>query len=179
MALCCAAAFWAPALALGEASQASLLAASRPVASVFFIAKSENKNQVHYGVRVDAHCRLTGTEPVYGYWRDFEDGPNATSKLLGQEQPAYGVTRPRKIENSAQGGKVLFGLRGFPDRSITIQTFSSAGECKAWAMTEIKKQPAILRSLYVELGFLFSIDFVLLRGVRIGNGEPVQEKVDD
>jgi len=149
------------------------------VRSVFFIAKSENKNQVHYGVRVDATCRVTGSEPVYGYWRDLEEGPKVTSKLLDQEQPAYGVTRPRKVENSAQGGKVLFGLRGFPDRSITIQTFAHDGQCKAWAMTEIKQAPAILRSLYVELGFLFSIDFVLLRGVRIGDGGPVQEKVED
>lgn len=165
--------------ALGDTEKSSLVSEGRPVRSVFFIAKSENKNQVHYGVRVDAQCRVKGSEPVYGYWRDLEEGPQVTSKLLAQEQPAYGVTRPRKIENGAQGGKVLFGLRGFPDRSITIQTFAHDGECKAWAMTEIKKTPAILRSLYVELGFLFSIDYVILRGVRIGDGGPVQEKVED
>jgi hypothetical protein len=36
-----------------------------------------------------------------------------------------------------------------------------------------------LSSIYVELGFLFSIDFVLMRGIRISDKKPVQEKVED
>jgi len=33
------------------------------VSSAFFIAKSENRNQVHYGVHVDAACSPVGAEP--------------------------------------------------------------------------------------------------------------------
>src|SRR5690348_6852763 len=65
---------------------------SAPVSSVFYLAKSENKNQVHYAVRVDDRCRPVGAAPVYGYWRDLEVGPSATSRLLQHEQPAYGLT---------------------------------------------------------------------------------------
>jgi hypothetical protein len=150
-----------------------------PVRSVFFIAKSENRNQVHYGVMVDEHCRPRGQKPVYGYWRDFEKGPSAMSPLLDREQSAYGLTAPRSVRSSGEGGQVRIGLRGFPDRPLTIETFRTAQGCRARALTTIRNQPAVLRSIYVELGFLFSVDYVLLRGYRVADGRPVQEKIDD
>jgi hypothetical protein len=36
-----------------------------------------------------------------------------------------------------------------------------------------------LRSIYVEIGFLFSIEYVIIRGVRLKDSQPVQEKVND
>ncbi len=41
---------------------------------VFSIAKSENKNQVQYVVRLDAHCAPVGPAPVFAYWRMLEKG---------------------------------------------------------------------------------------------------------
>jgi hypothetical protein len=163
----------------GEAATAPLKT-GRPLGSVFHIAKSQNKNQVHYGVKVDAQCRPLGNSPVYGYWRDYEEGPKVTSPLLSHELPAYGLTRPRFIKRTETGGSVGIGLRGFPDRAITIETFRTAqGRCLAHALTRIKKQQAVLRSIYVELGFLFSVDYVVVRGVALPDGHPLQEKVDD
>ena len=150
-----------------------------PVRSVFFISKSENKNQVHYAVRVDALCRPHGKRPMYGYWRDFEDGPNATSALLSHEQSAYGLTAPRWVRHGKEGGQVRIGLRGFPDRPLTIETFRAQDGCRARAYTTIARRAAVLRSIYVELGFLFSIDYVLVRGYHVADGRPVQEKVND
>ena len=150
-----------------------------PVRSVFFISKSENRNQVHYGVRVDAQCRPEGQRPVYGYWRDFEDGPNATSPLLDHQQSAYGLTAPRWVRPANEGGQIRISLRGFPDRPLTIETFRGRDGCRARAHTTIARAPAVLRSIYVELGFLFSIDYVLLRGFNAADGRPVQEKVND
>jgi hypothetical protein len=43
------------------------------VRSVFFIAKSQNRNQVHYGIRLDRECNPIGTRPVFAYWRMFEN----------------------------------------------------------------------------------------------------------
>ncbi len=162
-----------------SANASGLLERGRPVGSVFHIAKSENRNQVHYGVRVDAACRPKGKTPVYGYWRDYEDGPKARSRLLSHEQPAYGLTRPYRIERGETGGKVRIGLRGFPDRKLTIETFKGEKGCRARAITTIRRQPAVLSSIYVELGFLFSIDYVLVKGVRIADGKPIREKVED
>jgi hypothetical protein len=152
---------------------------SAPTSSVFHVAKSENKNQVHYAVRVDERCRPTGKAPVYAYWRDFEDGPKAVSPLLDHEQPAYGLTEPRAIEVGDSGGEVRIGMRGFPDRALRIVTFSQGGECRARTFTPIQGEPAVLTSIYVELGFLFSVDYVLVRGVRVSDGRQVKEKVDD
>jgi hypothetical protein len=42
--------------------------------SVFIVAKNQNKNQVHYGVRLDPACSVVGAQPVYSYWRMLERG---------------------------------------------------------------------------------------------------------
>jgi Domain of unknown function (DUF4833) len=146
---------------------------------VFHIAKSENKNQVHYAVKVDSHCRPVGEQPVYGYWRNLENGEKDVSKLLNHELPAYGLTEPRAIRVTPTGGEVHIALRGFPDRALIIQTLKTADGCRARALTSIAKQSAVLRSIYVKLGFLFSVDYAIVRGVRLPDGQPVQEKVDD
>ncbi len=168
----------APAALAAEGAQPVRLP-SAEVGSVFHIAKSENKNQVHYAVRVDAQCRPLGTHPVYGYWRDFEDGPRATSQLLSHEQPAYGLTEPRYVKRSEAGGEVRIGLRGFPDRPLLIMTFREGAACRARAFTSIAGKPALLQSIYVELGLLFSVDEVIVRGLRVADGKPVKEKVDE
>ena len=152
---------------------------SASVSSVFHIEKSENKNQVHYAVQVDAQCHPVGKKPVYGYWRDIEVGPRAVSQLLKHEQPAYGLTDPRSVRRDQNGGEIRIGLRGFPDRALTITTFLEGGKCRARALTKIRKQPAVLTSIYVDLGFLFSVNYVIVRGVRVADGVAVEEKVDD
>jgi hypothetical protein len=164
-----------------EAAIAALAARvpSAAVGSVFHIEKSENKNQVHYAVQVDAHCRPVGPKPVYGYWRDLEVGPRAVSPLLSHEQPAYGLTDPRSVRSDGEGGEIRIGLRGFPDRALTITTFREGDKCRARTLTLIHKQSAALSSIYVKLGFLFSVDYVIVRGVRVADGVAVEEKVDD
>jgi hypothetical protein len=173
VALACASAVFA------AEGAAPLRLPSAPVSSVFHIAKSENKNQVHYAVRVDARCRPEGPRPVYGYWRDFEDGPRVTSPLLSHEEPAYGLTAPRSIKLSEAGGEVRIGLRGFPDRPLLVMTFREGEGCRARAFANIAGKPALLQSIYVELGLLFSVDEVIVRGLRVADGAPVKEKVDE
>jgi hypothetical protein len=166
---------------------ALLLPAAAPVAlpvasvqSLFFIAKSENKNQVHYAVVVDAACRPVGEHPVYGYWRDLEIGPRAVSKLLDHEQRAYGLSEPRYVRPLPDGGgQIRVALRGFPERPLVIQTFRQGSGCGARTEVMILGQPAILSSIYIDLGFLFSVNYALIRGVRIADGAAVQEKIHD
>jgi hypothetical protein len=65
-------------LLLATVAQASGVAvATRAVQSIFFIAKSENKNQVHYGIRLDEACSPAGDSPMFAYWRMLERGPFA------------------------------------------------------------------------------------------------------
>jgi Domain of unknown function (DUF4833) len=169
--------------ALRLVAQAPPSAAKLPaqaVQSVFHIAKSENKNQVHYAVQVDADCRPTGKRPVYGFWRDLELGQRAVSSLLKHEQPAYGLGEPRFVRvHETGGGEVRVSLRGFPDRPLTVETFKVGKGCGARALTTIQGQVAMLTSIYVEIGFLCSVDYAIVRGLRVSDGSPVQEKVHD
>jgi hypothetical protein len=150
-----------------------------PVQSLFFVAKSENKNQVHYAVVVDAACRPVGERPVYGYWRDIEVGPRAVSPLLDHEQPAYGLGAPRYVRPNPNGGQIRVSLRGFPERPLIIDTFRQGSACAARTQTTIKGKPALLTSIYVDIGFLFSVNYAILRGVRMSDGAVVQEKIHD
>jgi hypothetical protein len=168
------------------ASQPLFAAVQLPAAevrSLFFVSKSENKNQVHYAVVVDDACRPVGDHPVYGYWRELEVGPQATSKLLDHEQRAYGVAEPRYVRRTDKGGEIRISLRGFPERPLFIETFRQVGSqgarCAARTHIMIQHKPAILSSIYVDLGFLFSVNYALVRGVRIADGVAVQEKIHD
>jgi len=70
----------------------------RGVRSVFFVAKSENRNEVHYGVALDSACVPAGSSPVFAYWRMRERSPLATEPLLAREVSAYGIAEPQRVE---------------------------------------------------------------------------------
>lgn len=151
----------------------------RPVDSVFFIEKSENRNQVHYGVRVDRNCAPIGDEPVYGYWRNLEESKDARSPLLSIEQRGYGVSIERSKARATGGGSVHFSLRGLAGRRIVIDTFSTPEGCRAVAAARILDQVAELRSIYVKLGGLlnFQVDQLLLRGTALSTHADLVETV--
>jgi hypothetical protein len=174
--------FAAPAASTPATNASATNAHSVPwatVQSVFHISKSENRNEVHYAVRVDAGCHAVGRQPLFGYWRDFEKGPRAVSPLLSHEQPAYGLTPPRSIEQTGVGSRVRISLRAFPERLLTVETQRQAASCAARAVTTIQKQPAMLISIFVQIGFLFSVEYAVVRGPRLSDGAPVQEKIND
>lgn len=152
---------------------------SAPINSVFHIAKSENRNQVHYAVSVDERCRPRGAAPISGYWREYEEGPEVTETLRDHQQRAYGLNEPRKIKVGERGGDVLISLRALPERALLIMTFREGDGCRARAFTRINGQPALLSSIYVELGLLFSVDYVVLRGLRVADGKPIQERIEN
>lgn len=150
---------------------------STSVNSVFHIEKSENKNQVHYAITVDERCRPVGETPVRGYWREYEEGPTVVDVLQKHQQRAYGVTEAR-VTRSDDGGDVKLAMRALPDRPLRIATFREGARCRARAYTPIKGQPAVLTSIYVEIGFL-SVDYLIMRGIRVSDGAEVQERVED
>lgn len=149
------------------------------VQSIFFIAKSENKNQVHYAVNVDANCHPVGTHPVYGYWRELEVGPRAVSKLLDHEQRAYGLSEPRFVRATPSGGQIRVALRALPERPLIVETFHQGKSCAARTRVMIGGHEALLESIYVDLGFLFSVNYILVRGVRVADGVALSEKIHE
>ncbi|MET0388417.1 MAG: DUF4833 domain-containing protein [Polyangiales bacterium] len=155
-------------------------AVSLPIAAVeslFHIAKSENRNQVHYAVQVDPACRPIGEKPVYAYWREFERGPRVVSYLLDLEQPAYGLAAQSEVQrHEAGGGQLELRLRAFAKRPVIVDTFRNGAQCGARAYVAIRGETALLNEIYVDIGFL-RVNYALVRGIRVSDGKPVEERI--
>jgi hypothetical protein len=142
----------------------------RTIPSALFVSKSENKNQVHYGVRVDDKCVLTSPAPVFPYWKMLERGPDATEPLLAREESAYGIADQR-----VNGDTVTVTLRALPARPITIRIARTENGCVASAETTIDGQSARLFNVHVALGFLH-VDHLVITGWAT-DGHVLRERV--
>jgi hypothetical protein len=139
--------------------------------SILVIAKSSNKNQVHYAELVDDSCVPAGRSPVHPYWRMLERGPAATEPLLDREQRMLGLAR-QEIE----GDTVQIVVRAMPQRPITIRTWRGPdGGCSSSTEMTIAGVRARLDSVYVRQR-LFGIDYILLTGWS-KDGAVVRERV--
>jgi hypothetical protein len=148
---------------------------ARTIRSVFFIAKSENKNQVHYGIRLDEACAPAGDAPVFAYWRMLERGPLETEPLLAREVPAYGFVQSRVLRDRP-GGRVMVTLNALPKRPITIDSAPGGVACAATAKTTIGGAPASLTSVFVQLRWPVGVEYIVLWG-RAADGLVVHERV--
>jgi hypothetical protein len=163
-------------LAAAFAASSNVASAAQPrqgleIPSALVIAKSTNRNEVHYAVRVDETCAPGGTRPVSPYWRMLERGPDVTESLSDSEQRVLGVERQ---EVTAAG--ILLVLRGLPGRTLTIHTWrGSDGRCASSVDTTVAGVTARVASVYVKQRFL-GVDYVLLTGVS-QEGTVVQERV--
>ncbi len=157
-------------------------ARSRPVdaeppreAALFFVSKSENKNQVAYEVRVDESCRLVGDAPVFAYWRMLELGPTRREPLLPIEVPAYGIVRQEIVERSAAGGAVRIALRALPDREILVRSRAGDAGCVTTATTHIHDTAARLFNVHVRIAWPFGVASLLMTGWAESDGRVVRE----
>jgi len=144
--------------------------------SVFLVAKSENKNQVHYGVKLDEACNVVGTNPLYGYWRMLEK-KGEIEPILSREVRAYGLDPAQRIEKAGDATTIYARLNAIPDRLLRVTVVRTAGRCQAQATMSIAGTDAHLRLIYIRLAWPFGVDYVLLRGSRMADGHSVEEKI--
>jgi hypothetical protein len=136
---------------------------------LFYISKSENRNQVHYAISLDDRCMPVGNTPVYAYWQMLEKGPNITEWLLDREQGAYGIGR-----QNVRGGTVSFSLNSLPNRTITISTSMRNGVCTVKTTAYIAGEQAVLDHIHADL-WLFGISKITLHGYRVRDNVKVEE----
>jgi hypothetical protein len=160
---------------LAYAQQATFADGNDPK-SVFVIAKNQNKNQVHYGVRVDQTCKVLGANPVYGYWRMLQQN-GEIEPILSGEIPAYGVHPAQRIERGAEATMVHIRLNAVPDRELVVVVRRIAGRCVAEAVTSIGGTEARLRWVYVRFVWPFAVDYILLHASRTSDGATVEERL--
>ena len=151
------------------------------VQSMFRITKSENSNEVHYGVRLDGSCQPRGDSPVFGYWRVNERG-GALSPLTSREQSAYGVRPRQPVTHRPDGTSIIrVTLAALPGREVVVKVDRAEdGACHASAQLRIGGQRAELRRVHVQLGGLFglSVDHLRLDGRSLRDAAAVHERVD-
>lgn len=143
--------------------------------SVFFISKSENKNQVHYAVALDQNCVPAGAAPVRPYWRLLEKGAAVTAPLLARERRAYGIASQKVDRRWKWGGRISLVLQALPERPLSIVTGKDAtGACAASVYTVIENQPAQLYAIHVVLKWL-GVDSLIIKGWARSDGHILRE----
>ena len=158
-------------------ASAQTAASGGTLVPVFSIAKSENKNQVQYVVRVDDHCAPLGLAPVSAYWRMLEKGSMQTAPILEREVRAYGLASQAVVTSDGAGGQVRAVLKALPGRPLTIVTSrGSDGTCHALATASIAGASAHLFNVYVHLRW-YGVDYLLLQGWSMDRSHVVREKL--
>lgn len=125
------------------------------IPTVFYISKSDDKNRVDYGIRLDDRCAPTVDEAVFQYWRHFEP-PNDgtyTHKLSTMEYIPYGISEQRSLKKTPTGGIHVMKLRQFDKSPIAIITKKeSDGHCSSTAHAMLDGKEVELLYIYVKLG---------------------------
>lgn len=143
--------------------------------SVFHIDRNKNRNQVHYGVRVDQSCRAVGSEPAYNYWLRREANPPHTEELRFFQQAAYGFAQQAVMGD----GSVELRLRALPERPVTVRLASEEGTCRAEAFLDINGRSARVEKIFVVADdgmVLPTVQFIELSG-HGDDGVAVYEKI--
>lgn len=147
------------------------------IRSVFRIEKSQNRNQVHYGLHLSESCVPQTAEPLYAYWHELERGPNVFLPLLPIEQTAYGIDSQEIQTRVVSAGRVLVHIRALPSREVAVESFrDSHGICQARAMMLINGQKSVLDSVFAKIGIL-TVESIQLRGQTFPGGQPVNELI--
>jgi hypothetical protein len=142
------------------------------IPSALIIAKSSNRNQVHYSVRVDEACAPSGPDPVAPYWLMLEQGPDTTEPLSDREQSVLGLDRQEVIADG-----IRISVRALPGRTLTIRTWRGSDDrCASVVDMTVAGVPARLASVYVKQKLFGTIAYVLLTGIG-SDGAVVQERV--
>jgi hypothetical protein len=92
------------------------------------------------------------------------------------EHSAYGIDSQRIQARIATAGRVIVSLRALPRRELAIESYREAGSCHARAVTRIDDRKAVLESVFVQLGALFSVEHVEVRGTMF-DGTKVRELI--
>lgn len=169
--------FWALVAAAGLVSTLAAGDATHDVPSAFYVSKSENRNQVHYAVRLDDRCVPANAAPVQPYWRMLERDAHATEPLLSREVPAYGIAEQSIVSRGERGGVVRVVLRALPSRPLLLTTFASGQGCAASASLVIAGTPATLERIHVQLKWPWGVDYLLLSGHALSDGHAVNERI--
>lgn len=166
----------------GSAGAADPEFGQHDVPTVFYISKSDDRNRVDYGIRLDARCAPAKDDAVFPYWREFENSPPVRTHALGMfEYVPYGISEQRSIKKTQTGGVHVMKLRQFDKTQIGIITKKEAdGRCTSQAHAIINGKEAELTYIYVKLGkggLTPKVDWVDVHGKDLETGAEIVERM--
>lgn len=144
------------------------------IETVFVIGKSDDGNQMQYGVHLDAQCALDGKEPVFRYWRELDKGPKALVAPTWFDGFGYGID---KQTVKADKASVTMTIKPAPTRVIEIVVKKEGEKCVATAFTPIAGKRAELKMIFIQLSGPLSVSAVTIRGAELEGGKAVSERV--
>jgi hypothetical protein len=162
-----------------DARAANVLFGPHDVHSLFHVAKSENQNQVHYALHLDATCKPMGKRPVFAYWQRLrEGGKRIDDQLTGIGTTVYGASDEQKvIARSSGGSDIEMFVKALKTVRITIEVQKTAQGCQAVPYTTILKQRARLSHAFLQLGaWGLNVKYVDVVGFRMSDGKRVAER---
>jgi hypothetical protein len=167
-------------LAVGVTVQAAASAVPfgpHDMRSLFHVEKSENKNQVHYALRLDSSCKPVGKQPVFGYWRRLKGGERVDAPLVGPGARVYGPSDEQKVERTSTGVRINTFVKALPRLRIEVKVDKGASGCNATAYTMLKGARARLSYAYLQLGtFGMRVKYVDVVGKRVSDGVELKER---
>jgi hypothetical protein len=149
------------------------------IQTVFHIEKSNDKDHIDYGMRLDQHCLPVGDGAVFPYWRELEHPPPVRSHpLTFMQYNAYGFSEQKRIEGGPSQGKYRVQLKHV-NRPITIVTeIGPDTHCKATPYTVIQGvKDARLDRIFVKVAGFASADYVDVHGFHPQTGAPLVERL--
>ena len=170
--------FCVPLLTLALVASAQGRFGAHDVRTVFFVAKSDDRNRVDYAIALDADCQPSSDQPIYPYWRRFEPGQPVIGELNTFDLQAYGIERQAVRSRADNGSWTELTLRQLPRRILVLSRPRPGGGCMAEAYGQIDGRHARLTSVFVQLG-LISVSRISIRGEDARDRSPIVEHLDE
>lgn len=161
-----------------DALAANVLFGPHDVHSVFHVAKSENQNQVHYALHLDAACKPMGKRPVFAYWQRLREGKRVDDQLTGLGTTVYGASDEQKVTPLRSGGNsVEMFVKALKSVRISIEIEKTPQGCRAVPYTTILKQRARLSHAFLQLGaWGLTVKYVDVVGFSVNGGKRLAER---
>jgi hypothetical protein len=149
------------------------------IQTAFYISKSNDRDRVDYGMRLDQHCAPVGDEAVFPYWRELEHAPPVRSHPITFFQNlAYGFSDQHVLSRAASGGQYHVQLKQVERPILIVTSRDASAHCKATTYTEIKgSKNAKLDHIFVKVAGAMSIDYLDIFGSDPKTGAPLVERL--
>lgn len=149
------------------------------IQTVFYIEKSNDKDRVDYGMRLDQYCAPVGDRAVFPYWRLLQHAPPVRSHPISFIQHmAYGISEQRPVEKSRTGGKYIIELKQVNRPILVLTKQDDESHCSAIAYTSIQGvERARLDYIYAKIAGMMSVDYVDVHGTDTKSGQGLVERM--